>query len=268
MRAKIPAPLVILLITMVAIGCGAPDTAAPPNAASAAAPPAPVLQAQPPANDTTQDQRLSSAVTTLLEQWLVRRDAEAAVQGMASRVFARQNFVPAAAFDPAAYQNQRAGLTTDSVGPVMPEAEFERGLRRALEATTGPSQRSVDTPPDGLGAIVSPFTPEIARAEHPQLWAILQPKEPRTLTVGGQPVLAYRVTQWSDISWTASPTVGYQFALAQVVETSRVNLQAVVSKLKSPREDEKSPLVVTLWSDEGQSGGDWKLLGVELPPVD
>jgi hypothetical protein len=88
----------------------------------------------------------------------------------------------------------------------------------------------------------------------------------RALAVDGVATVAYEVRSWQNISWTASATVGYRTALEERTRQG-LSVQAVVCRARPVAPEEAPLLIVTLWSDEGRNGSTWKILGVELPPV-
>ncbi|HEY7500616.1 MAG TPA: hypothetical protein VH740_18985 [Vicinamibacterales bacterium] len=222
------------------------------------------LRQQPAAGRAASDKILSAEVASFLEAWLIRRDPQGAVRARSSTVFSDERFLPAGLFDPAAYR--RRFPTPRAAQPSrMSEAQFESRLGDFVESLTDRSEPAPKAPAGGLSERLEPFSIQIARDADPQLAARLAPLKTRTLAVAGVPSLAYAVREWKDIAWTASATIGYRAALREEIDRNKIDMQAVVCRLKQESPADPLSIVVTLWSDEATKGTSWKLVGVEVP---
>jgi hypothetical protein len=250
-------------LTLIAACGGGPSSSQAP-AQSPARPPQ-SSGTQPTAITADADQRLASEVSRFLDTWAVKRQPKAAVQGKASAVFGDSRFVPATTLTPAQYKAQASAAA--AVAPISEQA-FQSALESQLAAALGEEPSAQGAAPEAakpLDALLVPFSPEIAREKAPDLWEHIGERNPRTLTIAGVPALAYQVRSWNDIKWTASGTVGFRFAMENIIKQKGVNLQAVVTAVKlSATTGEEAP-IVTLWSDEGRGGAEWRLVGMELP---
>lgn len=214
------------------------------------------------------DQRLSAEVTRFLDAWVVKRQPQAAVAGKTSTAFGDRRFVPAAALSPQEYKAQEAAAAAASSTPISAQA-FQSAIETQLASLLGdgdPSsapQSAAPTLPPTLAEMMVPLSPEAAREKERQLWRLIADRNPRPLMIAGIPSLAYRVREWRDISWTASATIGFRFAMANIITQQNINLQAVVSRLKPPSGQSDESVIVTLWSDEGRGGAEWRFVGVE-----
>ncbi len=214
------------------------------------------------------DQRLASEVSRFLDAWAVKRQPQAAVEGKTSVVFGDNRFVPATALSPAEYKAQAAAAAAATSTPIS-EQSFQSALQTQLAAALGDEPAPQGAAPQAaktLETLLAPYSPETAREKAPDLWEHIADRNPRTLTIAGVPALAYQVRSWDDIKWTASGTVGLRFAMENIIKERGVNVQAVVTAVKLPTGTDEAALIVTLWSDEGRGGAEWRLLGVELPP--
>ncbi len=257
-----------VLVGVAVAGCsGAPEPRQASPASNASAVTAAAPQRASASNQADADRALAEQVTQFLDAWIVKHNPRAAVAGRVSSSFGDERFVPAGAFDPQEYSRRFPESTAFApASRTVTAQEFQDGVERDLAAKIEPDAARVAPAPVDLGSALAPYTLAIAQETSPQLWRIISPKEPRTIAVAGVPSLAYRVRDWSDISWTASPTIGYRFALADVIAKQNINLQAVVTRLKSAESETTVMTVVTLWSDEGTGGSVWRLLGAEIPP--
>ena len=221
----------------------------------------------PPPLAADADRRLAAEVARFLDAWAVKRQPHAAVDGRASEAFGDRRFVPAAALSPAEYKAQAEAASAAASTPMSKQA-FETALETQLGAAldddpSGPqSAAPAVAPSTSLEATLVPFSPDVVREKQSDLWEHLAERRPRALLVAGVPSLAYQVRDWNDIKWTASGTVGFRFAMANIIRQRDVDVQAVVTAIKLSTEE---TTVVTLWSDEGRQGAEWRLLGVELP---
>jgi hypothetical protein len=265
-----PTKTAVLLIGGLALtaACSGGPSSSPPQPQNTPAPPRTSTAAagQPPTTVTPEaDQRLAAEVTRFLDAWAVKRQPEAAVEGKTSSVFGDSRFVPATTLSPAAYKAQAAAAATTTP---MSEQAFQSALQAQLSAALGDqpaSQGAAPTAAKPLPEVLAPFSLETAREKAPDVWEFIGDRNPRTLTIGGVPAIAYQVRGWDDIKWTASGTVGFRFAMENIIKQRGVNVQAVVTAVKlSTGGGEEAP-IVTLWSDEGRGGAEWRLLGVELP---
>jgi hypothetical protein len=213
--------------------------------------PAVAGSAQPASERAASDQALSQQVEGFLQAWLVNRDPQGAVRSRSSVVFSDERFVPGA-------RSTRPSK--------MGEAQFGSSLGDFVESMTDMTEKPrAESVSQGLPALLLPFSMQNARDADPQLASRLAPRKTRTLTVAGVPSLAYPVRSWDDIAWTASATVGYRSALKDFLAQNKVEMQAVVSRLRQETPNDPPSLVVTLWSDEATKGKTWRLVGVEIP---
>jgi hypothetical protein len=217
------------------------------------------------------DVALAAEVTRFLDAWLVKRDAQAAIEGKASTAFADERFLPASALSPEEHKAQLAAPASAAADPVTPQ-KFQAAIQSQLsaklevDAAQAPQGAALSTPAS-LDALMVDFSPDAARQKEPDLWELIGGRTPRALAVAGVPSLAYPVREWRDISWSSSSTVGFRFALANIINTRRIDVQAVVTRLKPPDGQGDEVTILTLWSDEGSGGARWRLLGVERPPT-
>jgi hypothetical protein len=224
------------------------------------------LRVQPAGGRAASDKVLSAEVSEFLEAWLIRRDPQGAVRARSSAVFSDERFVPAGLYDASVYR-RRFPTPRDAQPSRMSADQFESRLGDFVESMTDRSEPAPksETVAAGVSAVLQPFSIEAARAADPQLGARLAPLKTRTLPVAGVPSLAYQVREWKDIAWTASATIGYRAALREQIDQNKIDMQAVITRLKQDSPRDPLSLVVTLWSDEGTKGKSWKLVGVEVP---
>ncbi len=250
----------LLILIGLLTGCGG---ASPPQPTtnSGAGNVSPGAQAEAAINEA--DQRLTAEVTEFLDDWVAKRRPSAAVSGRASAVFGDRRFVPTAALSEAEYKAQAADASASA--PIGPQT-FESTLQMQLAAALGddaPLQGAAPAGAPGLESLLKPLSPEIARETDPELWSHLGPHNPRSVAIAGVPSLAYQVRDWSDIQWTASGNTGLRFALAGLINERKVNVQAVVARLKGIEGATREPLLVLLWSDEGTGGMEWRYFAME-----
>jgi len=246
------------VLVIATAGCsGSPQPERPPGGAT-----------QPPGGA---DVTLAAEVTRFLDALLVKRDAQAAVEGRASTVFAEMLFMPASALSPEEHRAQLAAPASAAARPVTPErfqAAIQAQLSAKLEADAAQApQGAALTPAASLDALMVDFSPDAARQKQPDLWELIGGRTPRALAVAGVPSLAYPVRDWPDISWSSSPTVGYRRAMADIIKKRRIDVQAVVTRLKPVDGQGDEGTLLTLWSDEGSGGTQWRLVGFERPPT-
>ena len=260
--------LVSTVLLAAAAACSQPAERPPETGAATGSPrpAAPAAARQTPASAS--DQALARETQGFLESWLIKRDAQGAVRGRATASFPDERFVPVGWFDPDVYRTRFPTSRMNTAAPIQPQ-EFQDRLAQYVESLTdsSPPGPTAAARSGRLSDLLLPFSPATAREVEPQLYALLASQEPRELTVADVPVLAYRVDAWSDIAWTASGTIGYRAALGEQSRQKGIDVQAVVCRLRQDTADEPSPLLVTLWSDEGTNGTTWRLMGLELPPL-
>jgi hypothetical protein len=257
--------IVLAAITAAAFaGCqqSAPSPGVPAASTSAAPPQTPQL---PPTPITSEDDlRLSEEVTRFLDVWMVKRDPAGAVKGQVSEAFALQRFLAADGLS----AQERGRLATASENelnlPVAP-LTFERALARELATTLEPPATGL-VAADGLAQLLVPFSRAAARENEPDLWTQwLEKQSPRDIDVAGVSGLAYQVRGWNDVAWAVTWDLDDD-DLAERIRAGTINVQAVITRLRV-RGDRPQPLIVTMWSDEGRPGGEWRLLTVLAPPV-
>jgi hypothetical protein len=204
------------------------------------------------------DTQLARSVRQFLDAWLIRSAPKEAA-GMLSTLVKDERLVPAEWYSAAAYRERFGGPQANAERPIswdVARARFAEYLDRTLRSEPLPRFESVDT-------LLLPLAPADAQKVDPQLWRIVAPREPRTLPQLA--VLAYGVRSWDDVSWTASGTVGYRMLLPALIDRERLDVQAVVMRL---RLDLPTPaLLFTLWSrPQTMPTAAWSLLGVDIPP--
>jgi len=263
MRTHLSALLLPLCLGLTWAACsdGAPAPRAPSN--STALRPIPVADTQP--SREVSDQRLAAEVERFLDTWVVKRDPQAAVEGRLSSALADERFLPPDAFRPGEYGKRFATQSSRTEAAVVGPQEFEGAVQQQLASRLDPTS-VMESNRGGLVSLLAPFSPDVVRDTAPDFWRVAADRNPRSLPVAGVPSIAYQVRNWDDIAWTASPTIGYRAALAEVIVAKRLDVQAVVTKLKAIADAPES-FIVTLWSDEGRGGTEWRLVGVELPRV-
>jgi hypothetical protein len=264
MRARRAPSIVSIVVCSLLAACGGGASNAP--AAGGGAPGGGQAPAVSPA-----DERLAAEVTRFLDAFVAKRQPGAAITGRATALFGDQRFVPPSTLSDTEYRALASQATADAAVPITPK-EFEAALQEQLasaladpDAPDGPQAAPV-TPPS-LASLLQPFSSEVARQTDPDVWSAVGPHNPRPLLVAGVPSLAYQVRDWPDIEWTASGNVGFKFALASVIQQRNVNVQAVVTRLKATGSATRDPLIVTLWSDEGRGGAEWRYIGFEPVPI-
>jgi hypothetical protein len=259
--AMLMATLTVGLTLIAACSGGPSSSSSQPPAQS----PPQTSDMQPTAVTADADQRLASEVSRFLDAWAVKRQPQAAVEGKASAVFGDNRFVPATTLTPEQYKAQASAAA--AAAPIS-EQTFQSALESQLAAALGEEPSAQGAAPETakpLDTLLAPFSPEIVREKAADLWEHIGERNPRTLTIAGVPALAYQVRSWDDIKWTASGTVGFRFAMENIIKQKGVNVQAVVTAVKlSAATGEEAP-IVTLWSDEGRGGAEWRLVGIELP---
>jgi hypothetical protein len=256
MTAALPCSVLVLALLSCTRSSESPQQASSPPAPAARAP-----------QTAVSDAALGEQVRAFLESWLLRRDAQGAVRGRASAAFPDERFVPSGWYDPKVYRERFPASRMRTEAAISPQ-EFQNRLVQYVESLTDQSSPApkAATGTGTLSAVLLPFSPEVAREVEPQLYALLAERKPRAIAVADVPALAFPVTSWSDIAWTASGTIGYRSALEEQSRSKGIAIEAVVCRLRPDSPDEPASIVVTLWSDEGATGATWRLVGLELVP--
>jgi len=204
--------------------------------------------AQAPPSDTT----LAQATNGFLNQWLVARNARAAVADFLSPLASDERFIPDAARDrnngrfSAQWTQQSHPVAASAVQAAV--ADYLTQVARAI--ATGP-----------LDSVVMPLTLDDARRLDPNLGQILAQRGARSLPAAR--ALAYRVREWKDLQWTATDIVGLRTALPSLIQQQGLDAEAVVLRVRPAAPDNDPFLIVMIWT--ARNTEPWKLIGVDVP---
>ena len=116
-------------------------------------------------------------------------------------------------------------------------------------------------------AVLAPFGPETDE----DVFELLAEREVRVETFTDRSLRHYRVTEWDEISWTASGLPGHHILSPSFMEEHGIDMRAVVGRIRMPSYPHQSILTVMLRANETpSSGGDvgWKLWSVIPVPTD
>lgn len=204
------------------------------------------------------DASLSRAVGAFLETWLAQGNPQGAVVQHLSPLLADERFVPPSVAPAAEIRRRQSREWILSSHPMDPQT-----LRKQMAQYLAQVQQGI--PPRSLPALLMPFTLQDAQAADENLGRILRTVEPRLLP--SVPALVYRVQRPQDIGWIASGTVGYDTLLPGLMDREHLNVQAVVTRTKVDLPPDQPFLLVMLWAERAAELGEWKLLGVEVPPI-
>jgi hypothetical protein len=259
----------VVCLGLSAAACGGsstPPQQQTPAAQSPAAGQSPTAAPQPPPPPaSTSDQLLASEVARFLDSFVAKQRPQEAVEGKASRVLGDRRFVPPATMSPGEYKAAQSAAASPAANALSPAA-FESSLQKQLEVMLSDPDEGSDgsaaapTAAPKLESLLVPFPLEAARQN--EVWEHIGAKNPRSLSIAGVPSVAYQARAWNDIKWTASDNIGLQFGLEDLVKTNGVNVQAVVTRFKPMGARTAEWLLVTIWSDEGRGGSEWRYVGV------
>lgn len=211
---------------------------------------------QAPGQPQGRDSALAQALSGFLNQWLVAHNTVQATAQYLSPIFSDERFVPVV--ENASGDGQR--FTPQWMGAAHPISPAQFQSRMALyltEVGRAVAQGPIDT-------VVQPFTLEDARRLDESLGKILTQHDARQLP--GFRGLAYRVRGWRDLEWTASGTTGYRTSLSALIDQQRLDVEAVVSRVRPAAPDNEPLLLVMIWVSRDVPV-DWRLVGVEAPPT-